>query len=185
MLILASVHWRKINGINFSHYKTFTNILNIWLWTISNKLWSMVNTIVERHSIILMQLLIISSLKSVSWSKYHDTYRIVRWVYRCSPNDTYRTDPKFSDRQDWANSADPDQTALSICIFWMRYSKVKPSCSTFRVITANFRVSKILGFLQYMGKFFETQGLWVTPKWIVWSGPSSNSSRFYACPANL
>ena len=24
---------------------------------------------------------------------------------------TYRNDPKFSDRQVWANSADPDQTA--------------------------------------------------------------------------
>ena len=24
---------------------------------------------------------------------------------------TYRNDPKFSDRQFWANSADPDQTA--------------------------------------------------------------------------
>ena len=26
--------------------------------------------------------------------------------------------------------------------------KVKPPCSTFRVITANFRVSKILGFIR-------------------------------------
>ena len=26
------------------------------------------------------------------------------------PNKTYRKDPKFSDRQAWANSADPDQT---------------------------------------------------------------------------
>ena len=25
----------------------------------------------------------------------------------------YRNDPKFSDRYDWANSADPDQTAQS------------------------------------------------------------------------
>ena len=83
MLILASVHWRKINGINFSHYKTFTNILNIWLWTISNKLWSMVNTIVDLHSIILMQLLIISSLKSVSrYVSYREAsiaIRIVSW----------------------------------------------------------------------------------------------------------
>ena len=31
----------------------------------------------------------------------------------------------------------------------MHYSKEKPSCSTFRVITANFRVSEILGFLRY------------------------------------
>ena len=28
-----------------------------------------------------------------------------------------------------------------LCIFWMHYSKETPSCSTFRVITINFRVS--------------------------------------------
>ena len=46
----------------------------------------------------------------------------------------------FSDRQVWPNSADPDQTASLIrvytvcyfvCIFWMHYSMVKPSCSNF------------------------------------------------------
>ena len=31
----------------------------------------------------------------------------------------------------------------------MHYSKVKPCCSTFRVITANFRESEFLGFLRY------------------------------------
>ena len=36
----------------------------------------------------------------------------------------------------------------SLCIFWMHYSKVKPPCSTYRVITANFRVSEYLGFLR-------------------------------------
>ena len=57
-----------------------------------------------------------------------------------------RNVPKFSDRQAWANSADPDQSLIrfytvcnSLCYF-----KEKPSCSTFRVITANFRVSEIL-----------------------------------------
>ena len=30
---------------------------------------------------------------------------------------------------------------------WIHYSKENPSCSTFRVITANFRASEILGFL--------------------------------------
>ena len=56
----------------------------------------------------------------------------------------------FSDRQARANSVDPDQTAPrgglirvctvchSLCIFWMYYSMVKPPCSNFRVITANF-----------------------------------------------
>ena len=38
----------------------------------------------------------------------------------------------------------------SLCIFWMHYSKKKPSCSTFMVITAKFRVSDILRFLRYI-----------------------------------
>ena len=36
-----------------------------------------------------------------------------------------------------------------LCIFWMHYSKEKSFCSTFRVITANFWVSEILGCLRY------------------------------------
>ena len=36
----------------------------------------------------------------------------------------------------------------SLYIFGMHYSKEKPSCSKFRVITANFRVSEILGILR-------------------------------------
>ena len=67
-----------------------------------------------------------------------------------SKNINYRNDPKFSDRQVWANRADPDQTVChSICIFWMHYSMVKQPCSNFRVITANLWVSKLLGVLQY------------------------------------
>ena len=86
MIILAYVHWRKINGINFSHYETFTNTCKCILkydWTISNKLWSLVNTIVEHHCIILMQLLIISCLKSVSryvsYCEASFAIRIVSW----------------------------------------------------------------------------------------------------------
>ena len=41
----------------------------------------------------------------------------------------------------------------SLCIVWKRYFKEKPSCSIFRVITANFRVSEILGFLRYSSFF--------------------------------
>ena len=36
----------------------------------------------------------------------------------------------------------------SLCIFWTHYSKVKPPRSTFRVTTANFRVSVVLEFLR-------------------------------------
>ena len=32
-------------------------------------------------------------------------------LYLTAMKDTYRNDPKFSDRYAWANSADPDQTA--------------------------------------------------------------------------
>ena len=66
----------------------------------------------------------------------------------------YRNDPKFSDRQVWANSADPDQTAprgavwsgstlfaIASASFGCITRKKKPSCST-------FRVSKILWFLR-------------------------------------
>ena len=63
---------------------------------------------------------------------------------------------KFLDRQVWANSADPDQTAprsLHCLQFPLHYSKEKPSCSTFRVITANVQVSQILGILQYLWQY--------------------------------
>ena len=62
---------------------------------------------------------------------------------------SYRNFPKFSDRQVWANSADPDQTAPrgairvytvchSVCIVWTHYSMVEPHSSNFRVISTNF-----------------------------------------------
>ena len=86
----------------------------------------------------------------------------------------YSNVPKISDRQVWANSAEPDQTAsrgavwsgstlfaipsayfgcITLRLVVLRlnvpvnnfsvmsgrnYSKEKPSCSTFRLITANF-----------------------------------------------
>ena len=49
----------------------------------------------------------------------------------------------FLDKQVWANSVDPDQTAPRVytvchfvCIFWTNYSVVNRSCSNFRMITA-------------------------------------------------
>ena len=58
----------------------------------------------------------------------------------------YCNDPKFLDRYAWANSADPDQTALhwiytvchSVCIVWTHYSMVEPHSSNFRMITTIF-----------------------------------------------
>ena len=37
----------------------------------------------------------------------------------------------------------------SVCIFWTHNSMVEPHCSTFRIITAIFRVSESLGNLPY------------------------------------
>ena len=72
----------------------------------------------------------------------------------CGDKMSYRNDPKFSDRQVWENSADPDQTAPrvytvcnAICILWVHYSMVKPPCSNLIMITANFRVSEFFVFL--------------------------------------
>ena len=58
--------------------------------------------------------------------------------------EAYRNALKFSDRYAWANSADPDQTALirvytvchSVCIVWAHYSMVEPQFY-FKVFTTN------------------------------------------------
>ena len=76
-------------------------------------------------------------------------------------------DFKFSDRQVWANSVAPFQTAplgkqcrprseeqsdhslhcLPFCLhFLTHYSMVEPYCSNFRIITAIFRVSEFEDF---------------------------------------
>ena len=52
----------------------------------------------------------------------------------------YRKDPKFSDRQVWANSV-----WHSVGIIWPYYSEVKPHYSNFRIITAIVSVSEFLG----------------------------------------
>ena len=58
----------------------------------------------------------------------------------------YRNDPKFSNRQVWANSVEPDQEHSDWSLhcllfhrhFWIHYSMVKPPWSNFRVTTAKF-----------------------------------------------
>ena len=77
----------------------------------------------------------------------------------------------------------------SLCIFWLHYSKEKPSCSTFRVITANFRVSEILGFLRYspseevlgqinLSKQCRPTADQTTSNGTVWSGSALFASHF-------
>ena len=69
----------------------------------------------------------------------------------------YRNVPKFLDRHAWANSADPGAVwsgstlfAIPSASFGYIILKEKPSCSTFRVITANVWVSEILGVLWHV-----------------------------------
>ena len=95
MLILGFFHWRKKKGINFSKWHIRTTWLFtlwnfykydiksywLWLWTISNKFWSLVSILVDHNSIILMHILIISSLKSVSrYVSYRETSIAIRTV---------------------------------------------------------------------------------------------------------
>ena len=53
----------------------------------------------------------------------------------------YCNDLKFSIRYAWANSADPDQTAPTVCycvcIVWTHYSTVESRSSNFRGIITN------------------------------------------------
>ena len=77
---------------------------------------------------------------------------LMNTIQQCLPffNFVYslnRYDPKFSDRQVWANLVDPDQTSPliwvytvchSVCMFWMPFSTLKPRCLNFRIITAKF-----------------------------------------------
>ena len=74
---------------------------------------------------------------------------------KCPQEKNYRNDPKFSDSQARANSADPDQTAgavytvcHSVCIVWTHNSVVKPHISNFRVITTHSWVSEYLRTLR-------------------------------------
>ena len=82
----------------------------------------------------------------------------------------YCNDPKFSDKQVWANSVDLDQTdeqsdqglhclpcrssliwvytvCYSVCIVWTNYSVVKGYCCNFRIVTSIFQMSEYLGIL--------------------------------------
>ena len=66
--------------------------------------------------------------------------------------------------------------AISGCIFWVHYSSVKPSCSNFRVITANFlgvRIFRIFTVTELEGMFHtskkqnykvDTYSNWLLPK---------------------
>ena len=91
----------------------------------------------------------------------------------------YRNDPKFSDRQVWANSADPDQTAPSltrvytvchcICTFWTHFSIVEPTCSKFIVITANFSSVRNFRIFTVLVHYFFHQIFSPSSQLKVWS----------------
>ena len=97
-------------------------------------------------------------------------------------NADYRTDPKFSDRQVWANSVDLDQTAprqavwsgstlfaiavwsgstlfaIQSASFGCIYSMVKPLCLYFSVITANFSGVRIFRVFMVHSKLSDANG---------------------------
>ena len=64
----------------------------------------------------------------------------------------YRNFPKFSDRQVWANSADPDQTARS-ALFAI------PSASFGWITLRKRHLDKLLGWLQQIFGVFEYLGI--------------------------
>ena len=69
-----------------------------------------------------------------------------------------RNAPKFSDRQVWANCADPDQTAeqglhcLPFHLHLFDAFHYNKNTSNFSMSTAIFWVSKFFGFLRYSKK---------------------------------
>ena len=65
----------------------------------------------------------------------------------------------------------------SLCIFWMHYSKEKPSCSTFRTITANCWVSEILGSLWYMYFLFKVWPVSCKSIQTVWNSKGNRTIR--------
>ena len=73
-------------------------------------------------------------------------------------NKGYLDDPIYSDRQVWANSVDPAQTApkqavpsgSALFAFPDLYLFDKCMISKFKIIVAIFWVSEYLGFLQYI-----------------------------------
>ena len=83
-------------------------------------------------------------------AKIHKKKRI--WMEFCIVWRKCQNGSNFLDRQAWANSGDPDQTAprtvcCSVYIFRMQCSMVKPHVSTFRIVTAIFRVSEFLWYM--------------------------------------
>ena len=116
-----------------------------------------------------------SNIPNRVWSIVMSTHNIIMLIWRTEENwpliiIKYLNFPKFSDRQVWANNADPDQTAPSqirvytvchsVCIVWTRYSMVDPHSSNFRVITTNILGVQILENLRYPINLF----LWQTLK---------------------
>ena len=87
---------------------------------------------------------------------YRMTFGVVISITVCSIhwNVTYRNFPKFSDRQVWANSADPDQTAPREAVWSGSTLFAIPSASFGRITLRKCHLVQLLGWLQ--------QILWVS-----------------------
>ena len=67
------------------------------------------------------------------------------WYFLCAEHVVYRNFPKFSDRQIWANSADPDQTAPTGAVLSGSTLFAIPSASFGCITLRKSRLVKLLG----------------------------------------
>ena len=63
-----------------------------------------------------------------------------------------------------------------VCIFWMHYSTVNPSCSNFRVITANVLVVQI--FLIFTVRFLSIE----RQEWELYEPPHNKTNKMTCAP---
>ena len=99
------------------------------------------------------QILVSEIILSLSSCSRHKENHIVHLARSTVMFLSFRTDRSGQTVQTRSSLIRVYTVCNSLCIFWMHYSKEKPLCLTFRVITANFWVSKILGLLQYFSFF--------------------------------
>ena len=69
------------------------------------------------------------------WLPMYGTEVLITWP---SSALLYRNDPKYSDRQVWANSVDPGSRLFAVLSASFRRCIIKPHCSNSRIIRAVF-----------------------------------------------
>ena len=120
----------------------------------------------EPPSTVGMELVSGSTLSCVLGADEHDgSAAVKKWESACSITIlSFRTDMPGQSVQTQIRLLSVYTVCNSLCIFWMHYSKEKPSCSTLRLITANFRVSEILRYLWYVWERGSTRKIYYLKK---------------------